>query len=152
MTNNKRFKIVTNPFLKATAFSLVALSFSAQANLWEESKNAASSAWENTKEATSEAWDKTKEVSAETWDKTKEASGEVWKSTKETGVELKNEAKEKWDAAIESENKEESSGFGDIAKLADKETYVKAWQGIKESAANPASPNTDENGIPKDGE
>jgi len=40
--------------------------------------------------------------------------------------------------------------LSDITKLGEKETYVKAWEGIKESAKNPSAPEVDENGIPKE--
>lgn len=100
--------------------SLVALTNSAQAGLWEDSKALAADAWQSTKQAS---------------------------------VDLKDSAVEKWDEVKKemssSDSEEESGQFSDIKKLGDKETYVKAWEGIKESAMNPSEPNVDENGIPK---
>ncbi|MDX1352537.1 MAG: hypothetical protein R3254_05950 [Thiomicrorhabdus sp.] len=90
------------------------------------------------------------------WDDTKEMASEAWQSTKETSVELKEGAVEKWHEVTsraqrsdgdDSEN--ETGSLSDIKKLADKETYVQAWQDIKNSASNPQSSNDDEFGIPK---
>ena len=114
--------------LKIWMLSVSILSFSAHAGLWEDSKEAASSAWKKTKEVSNEAWEK----------------------TKETGQDIKDGAKQTWDEATESDDKEHSdNSLSDVKKLGDKETYVNAWEGVKESASNPNEPNTDEHGIPK---
>jgi len=107
----------------------VTVSSSVYAGLWEDTKDAASSAWETTKEVTSDA------------------ASSVWEATKETSSDLKDGAVEKWNEATASES--DSDSLSDIKKLGDKETYVKAWEGIKESAKNPEAPDVDENGIPK---
>lgn len=107
----------------------VTVSSSAYAGLWEDTKEAASSAWETTKEVTSDA------------------ASSAWEATKETSSDLKDGAVEKWNEATASES--DSGSLSDIKKLGDKETYVKAWEGVKESAKNPEAPDVDENGIPK---
>ena len=114
--------------LKTWVFSVSIFSFSAHAGLWEDSKQAATSAWE----------------------KTKEVSTEAWEYSKETGKQIKDGAKESWDDVSAGGSKENSDGsLSDLKKLGEKETYVNAWEGIKESAREPGKPNTDEHGIPK---
>lgn len=149
MTSNTSLKNSIKRTFQMSGLALALLGFSAQAGLWEDTKNAASSAWESTKEVSSDAWDKTKEVSADTWDKTKEVSSDAWDATKEAGRDVKEGAKETWNDATAPTKEEDSGSLSDVSKLAEKETYVKAWEGIKESAANPSAPDVDENGIPK---
>ena len=88
------------------------------------------------------------------WEDSKEMAADAWQNTKEASVELKESAVEKWDevtsnkdSKVESDN---AGGLSAITKLGEKETYVKAWEGIKESAKNPSVPHVDENGIPKE--
>ena len=75
---------------------------------------------------------------SEAWNDTKEAASSVWNSVADSAKEATEEVKESSEEPIE-----------DLKKLGDKETYVKTWEGIKESAKNPSEPNVDENGIPK---
>ncbi|WP_040724754.1 hypothetical protein [Thiomicrorhabdus sp. Kp2] len=94
------------------------------------------------------------QANAGLWDDTKELASSAWESTKETSNELKDSAVKKWDevtseSSSNNANDDESGSLSDIKKLADKETYVKAWEGIKESAKNPDEPNVDEYGVPK---
>ena len=88
------------------------------------------------------------------WEDSKEMAADAWQNTKEASVELKDSAVEKWDEVTSDKGtKAESDNSGslsDITKLGEKETYVKAWEGIKESAKNPSAPHVDENGIPKE--
>jgi len=88
------------------------------------------------------------------WEDSKEMAADAWQNTKQASVELKDSAVEKWDEVTSDKgSKAESDGSGslsDITKLGEKETYVKAWEGIKESAKNPSAPHVDENGIPKE--
>lgn len=88
------------------------------------------------------------------WEDSKALAADAWESTKEASVELKDGALEKWDEVKKdmnsSDSSEESGQLSDITKLGEKETYVKAWEGIKESAKNPSAPNVDENGVPKE--
>ena len=87
------------------------------------------------------------------WDDTKDLASSAWESTKETSVELKEGAVKKWDEvtteSAQNNNHDDSGSMSDVKKLADKETYVKAWKSIKESAKNPSEPNMDEHGVPK---
>ncbi|BCN93556.1 hypothetical protein THMIRHAM_13410 [Thiomicrorhabdus immobilis] len=87
------------------------------------------------------------------WDDSKQVAADAWQKVKETSVDLKDSAVDKWHEVKEEMNSsgssEETGSFSDIKKLGDKETYVKAWQEIKESAKNPSEPNVDENGVPK---
>lgn len=91
-------------------------------------------------------------VQADWWQDTKDFAGAAWQDTKETSIELKDKAVEAWNKENpqnDEQDDERSSGqLSDIKKLADKETYVKAWEDIKESAKNPEDAVVDENGIP----
>jgi DNA-binding PucR family transcriptional regulator len=127
-------QVVRNLSGLAVVLALSSASCSAQAGwleeTWSETKSMASSLWDDTKEASADAWQDTKEVSSEAWEDTKKASANALDK-------------------VTPESSDENS-LSDIKKLADKETYVKAWEGIKESAKNPSEPNADENGIPKE--
>ncbi len=83
------------------------------------------------------------------WEDTKEAASSAWEATKETSSDIKESAVETWNDMTSSEEKEKSGAVSDIKKLGEKETYVKAWEGIKESAKNPENPEEDEHGILK---
>ncbi|WP_029407715.1 hypothetical protein [Thiomicrorhabdus sp. Milos-T2] len=95
----------------------------------------------------------TNSAQAGLWEDSKSLAAEAWESTKEASLDLKDSASQKWNEVKKemgsSESEEESGQLSDIKKLGDKETYIKAWEGIKESAMNPSEPNVDENGIPK---
>lgn len=88
------------------------------------------------------------------WEDSKEMAADAWQNTKEASVELKDSAVEKWDEVTSDKGSkaesDDSGSLSDITKLGEKETYVKAWEGIKESAKNPSAPEVDENGIPKE--
>ena len=75
---------------------------------------------------------------SDTWHDTKEAATSAWGSITEGAKEVKEELKESSEGPVD-----------DLKKLGDKSTYVKAWEGVKESARNPSEPDVDENGIPK---
>lgn len=104
-------------------------SATAHAGLWDDTKEAASSAWESTKEVT------------------KDTASDIWGATKETSRDIKDGTVEKWDEITTSED-EKSSSLSDLKKLGEKETYVKAWEGVKESVKNPSEASEDEHGIP----
>jgi len=129
----------------AVVLAVSSMSFSVQAgwldDAWSETKSMASSLWDDTKEASGEVWQDTKNASSEAWEDTKEVSAGAWKETKKASSEVV-------DSMTSSQSDENS--LSDIKKLGDKETYVKAWEGIKESARNPGAPNVDENGVPKE--
>ena len=94
----------------------------------------------------------TSQAHASLWDDTKATASSAWQKTKETSQDIKEGAVQKWHEATADKPKEsgdDSGSLSDIKKLGDKETYVKAWEGIKESAKNPNKPDVDENGIPK---
>ncbi|NPA71702.1 MAG: hypothetical protein GXO35_02610 [Gammaproteobacteria bacterium] len=106
----------------ACVILLASVSVTAQADWlgdsWGEAKSLGSSLWEDTKSVSGEVWEDTKAVSASSWASVKEEAGS-------------------------GEN-----SMSDIAKLADKETYVNAWEGIKESATHPSAAEVDSAGIP----
>lgn len=112
------------------AIGLLTTSAGVQAGWWEETKAAAASAWESTKETTSEI------------------AGSAWEKTKEVSSEVKEGAVETWEDATTSDTS--SNSLSDVKKLADKETYAKAWEDIKHSAQNPADAEVDEHGVLKE--
>jgi len=155
---------------------LVTLASQAQAGLWDDTKETASSAWQKTKETSHDlkegAVQKWQEATADKADsdKTENSSEEAgalsgvkklgeketyvkdWEKTKETSHDIKEGAVKKWHEVTSDNPKESADNSGslsDVKKLGDKETYIKAWEGIKESAKNPGKPNVDENGVPK---
>ncbi len=87
----------------------------------------------------SDAWDDTKETASSVWDKTKEKSASAWESVSDEASDVKESVTESSAGPIE-----------EVKKLGDKETYIQAWEGIKESAKNPSAPDDDENGLPKE--
>ena len=94
----------------------------------------------------------TSQAQAGLWDDTKEAAANAWQKTKETSSDIKDGAVKKWNEATDDKpdnSSDDSGSLSDIKKLGDKQTYVKAWEGVKESAKNPNKPDVDENGIPK---
>jgi len=130
---NKEYSMKYKQWL---AVCVLAISSSVQAGWWEETKEA-------TADMASSAWQTTKEVSSD-------AASSAWEATKETSSDLKDKAVESWDEVTSSSSDEESGKLSDITKLAEKETYVKAWEGIKESARNPDEPDVDAVGLPKE--
>ena len=93
-------------------------------------------------------------ANASWWEDSKDMAAGAWQNTKEASIELKDSAVEKWNEVTSNQESKadsnNSGSFSDITKLGEKETYVKAWEGIKESAKNPSVPHVDENGIPKE--
>jgi len=87
----------------------------------------------------------TSQAQAGLWDDTKETASSAWQQTKETSRDFKEGVVQKWHELTS----DTSSPMTEVKKIGDKETYVKAWEGIKESAKHPSKPNVDENGIPK---
>jgi len=73
------------------------------------------------------------------WSDTKEFAVSAWEGVSDKTIELKDEV-------VESSS--DSEVLEEVKKLADKETYVNAWEGIKESAKNPSEAEVDENGLP----
>lgn len=89
-------------------------------------------------------WDKTKEVASDAWSATKEGAADAWDATKDAASDGSQSVKQEWNR----EDNPDEAQLSDVKKLADKETYVKAWEGIKQSAQNPEEPSSDEHGIP----
>ena len=102
------------------AFLISTVSVSAQAGWW------------------SDTWSETKEVAASVWDETTEKSASVWDSVTDEAKAVKEDLAESSDGPME-----------EIKKLGDKETYIQAWEGVKESAKNPSELDTDEHGVPE---
>lgn len=88
------------------------------------------------------------------WEDSKEIAADAWQTTQEASVNLKDSAVTKWDEVTSGKDakadSDDSGSLSDITSLGEKETYVKAWEGIKESAKNPSAPQVDEIGIPKE--
>lgn len=77
-------------------------------------------------------------ANAGVWENIKSDAADAWEATKETSSELADDVVESTQVGIEK-----------AKKLGEKQTYVDTWEGIKASAANPESPETDEAGIPQ---
>ena len=126
-------KNIVKRVLQASAFTILTLSFNTQAGLWQDTKETAANVWEKTKNASSQAWDAAKETSTDI----KKGAQESWKEA----------TAEKPEPSMQS--KEDTGSLSDVKKLGDTETYIKAWEGIKESARNPSAPASDEHALPK---
>lgn len=149
MNINRKLALLTQPIAICALF---AFAQPANAGLWDDIKESVADMWDSTKEVSSDAWESGKEKSSDAWQATKETTADTassaWEATKETGNDLKDGAAKKWQEATSDTPKEETGSISDIKKLGDKETYVEAWKGIKESAKNPTPPELDSHGIP----
>lgn len=77
-------------------------------------------------------------ANAGVWENIKSDAAEAWEATKESSSELADNVVEGTQVGIEK-----------AKQLGEKQTYIDTWEGIKASAADPESPETDDAGIPQ---